>query len=578
VLQDTAIPMRDGTPLIADVYLPDGDGAHPCLLQRVPYDRRNPGILNGALDVARAVRRGYAVVHQDCRGRFASGGDFTPFLAEADDGEDTIAWILAQPWCAGGVGMFGRSYSGLLQWATAARGPAGLRAIAPMMSGADPGTGWFGGEGPFEWGFAVLWSIRHLAPDLLARGGWPVAPDALLGAVDDAAELMLERAGERRIDALAAVLPFLAEWTDPLRRPGAFAQLSARYAAPDRIGVPALIVAGWFDIFLRGCLRAFAAGGGPGAERGLIVGPWAHGGTNSGVFPERDFGIRAGADAVGVSDLQLDWFDRWLRDGAPPTLDGAGTVRWFHMGADEWRTGPTWPPESATHREWHLAAAPGGAVMGALSDGVPATARTVLRYDEDDPAATIGGGTFLPGMEVAANSGPRDQRELIGRPHTAAFASEPLDADLDAIGPVSCRLTLSTGVRGQLVVARLVEIDPDGTAMLVSDGAAHLAGAAGPPDPVAPAVDTDTATEAAIEAEAQLEIEADIEVEVEVELAPTSHRFARGNRIGLLIGSGSVPRYRRGISGAPPAGRSGAWRLIHGAATASVLRIRVCPA
>lgn len=560
VLQDTAIPMRDGGTLIADVYLPDGDGPHPCLLQRVPYDRRNPAILNGALDVARAVRRGYAVVHQDCRGRFASGGDFAPFLAEADDGVDTIAWIRAQPWCAGTIGMFGRSYSGLLQWAAAARGPAGLRAIAPMMSGADPVSGWFGGGNAFEWGFAVLWSIRHLAPDLLARVGWPVTPDTLLGAVDDAAELMLEPAGERRLDALGEVLPFLAEWTDPVRREDAFARLSGRFFPPERIGVPALVIAGWFDIFLRGCLRAFLAGDGRGAERGLIVGPWAHGGTNSGVFPERDFGIRAGADAVGVSDLQLDWFDRWLWADASPARGGAGTARarWFHMGANVWRTGPTWPPEDAVLREWHLAAADPATAAGAadaaatgrLRTTPPAPAQTVLRYDEDDPAATIGGSTFLPGMEVAANSGPRDQRRLIGQPHTACFYSDPLAADLDTIGSVTCRIILSTDVPGQLVVARLVELDPTGTAMLVSDGAAHLADAAGGPD--APA-------------------------RVEIELNPTSHRFARGSRIGVLIGSSSVPRYRRGISGARPAGRSGSWRLIYGGATASVLSMRVCP-
>jgi uncharacterized protein len=541
VLQDVAIPMRDGVELVADVYLPDGASRHPCLLQRVAYDRHNPGILNGALDVARAVRRGYAVVHQDCRGRFASAGDFEPFVGEADDGVDTIGWIRAQPWCTGAIGMFGRSYSGLLQWAVAARNPPGLNAIAPMMSGANPVTDWFGGTQAFEWGFAVLWSIRHLAPDLLARAQWPISAGDLLRAVDDTANLLLEPPGDERIETFGEILPFLAEWTDPVRRTDAFAALSSGFPPPARTSTPALIIAGWFDLFLQGCLRAFLDGG----ERHLVVGPWAHGGTNSGVFPERDFGVRASADAIGLSDLQLDWFDRWLRRATPPAAAATTRVHWFHMGANEWRTGPAWPPDSARHREWHLANV-GSAATGRLQCEPAAEAETELRFDEDNPVATVGGNTFLPGMEVAANAGPRDQRRLIGSPQTAAFYSDPLDADLDVIGSVCCRITLRTAVPGQLVVVKLVEVDQNGVAMLVSDGAAGAGSLAAPSH-------------------------------VEVELNPTSHRFRAGNRIGLLIGSGSVPRYRRGIAGDRPNGRRGSWWLVHGDTAASVLRMQVCP-
>src|ERR1700722_4581636 len=135
VLFDVAVPMRDDTALVADIQLPDGPGPFPALLQRVPQDRGAPAIRDGALDTVKAARHGYAVVTQDCRGRFGSAGEFTPFLAEADDGVDTVAWIRSQPWSDGRVGMFGRSYSAFVQWQGAARPP-----VPPLRPGAGRGA------------------------------------------------------------------------------------------------------------------------------------------------------------------------------------------------------------------------------------------------------------------------------------------------------------------------------------------------------------------------------------------------------------------------------------------------------
>jgi putative CocE/NonD family hydrolase len=532
---DVPVPVRDGVALSTDLHRPEGDGPWPCLLQRVPYDKGVPGVLNGALDVAKAVRRGYVVATQDCRGRFASEGEFTPFLQEADDGEDTIAWLRAQPWSDGSVGMFGRSYSGILQWWTAARRVEGLRAIAPALSGPDPVADWFGGDGPLEWGFVVLWSVRHLAPDLLGRQGWPVEAADLLDSVDDVGTLLLERPGDGRLHRLARSLPFLAEW---LRgEPGALGALAA--AAPDDGGsVPALVIAGWFDVFLAGCLRAFAAR--DDGSSSLIVGPWAHGGTLPGVFPERSFGVRSSADASGLTERQLDWFDRWLR----PDAGGVNRdrVTWFHMGEDTWRSGPSFPPPSARPVVLALSSRPDG--PGQLGPAPSARHATRLRFDEDDPVPTLGGGTFLPGLEVAANAGPRDQQELVARQDVAVFLSEPLEAPLDVIGPVACRIRLRTALAGTSLVVRLVEVRHDGTMPLVADGAARGGGPDGE--------------------------------DVHVALGGTSWRFAPGTRIGLLLSCTSAPRYRRWVTAAVPAEpRSGSVEVVHDRNAGSVLELLV---
>src|ERR1700726_600589 len=119
VERDLMVPARDGVMLTTDVYRPDGDGPFPVLLERTPYDKSAPSRSERTAAVApprsRAevaayfVRHGYAVVYQDCRGRYKSGGRFTKYLSEAEDGCDTLAWLARQSWCDGRIGTFGLS-------------------------------------------------------------------------------------------------------------------------------------------------------------------------------------------------------------------------------------------------------------------------------------------------------------------------------------------------------------------------------------------------------------------------------------------------------------------------------------
>ncbi len=119
VERDLIVRARDGVGLATDVYRPPGDGPFPVLLERTPYDRSAPSRSERIAEVApprpRAevalyfVRHGYAVVNQDCRGRYKSEGRFTKYLSEAEDGYDTLAWLTRQSWCNGRIGTFGLS-------------------------------------------------------------------------------------------------------------------------------------------------------------------------------------------------------------------------------------------------------------------------------------------------------------------------------------------------------------------------------------------------------------------------------------------------------------------------------------
>jgi uncharacterized protein len=92
-------------------------------------------VLNWAVaNISAAIEGGYAVVHQDCRGTFRSGGDFVPMVSEPSDGADTVPWLLEQPWCDGGT--YGASYLGFTQWATASACDR-RKAMAPWITTTD---------------------------------------------------------------------------------------------------------------------------------------------------------------------------------------------------------------------------------------------------------------------------------------------------------------------------------------------------------------------------------------------------------------------------------------------------------
>ena len=136
--RDLMVPARDGVLLATDVYRPEGPGPFPVLLERTPYDKsaasRSERTAADARPRSRAdlaayfAGHGYAVAYQDCRGRYHSGGRFTKYLSEAEDGFDTLLWLQRQPWCNGRIGTFGLSYAAHTQAALGCLDPPRLAA------------------------------------------------------------------------------------------------------------------------------------------------------------------------------------------------------------------------------------------------------------------------------------------------------------------------------------------------------------------------------------------------------------------------------------------------------------------
>lgn len=174
VERDLAVPMRDGVVLRADVYRPQRGGRFPVLVYRTPYGKHH-----AAEDYQihlKAVERGYVVVLQDVRGRYASGGRFGPYRQEGRDGYDTIEWAASQPWSSGVVGTFGLSYPGAVQWLAAMQAPPHLKAMAPAMTFSSP-RNFFYSNGVFDRSW-LPWIYVNIAPDIRRKLDLPGARDS----------------------------------------------------------------------------------------------------------------------------------------------------------------------------------------------------------------------------------------------------------------------------------------------------------------------------------------------------------------------------------------------------------------
>jgi uncharacterized protein len=437
---NVAIPMRDGVVLRADVWRPGGEGRFPVLVYRTPYDKSEA---RAAQSTARkAVRRGYAVVMQDVRGRYASSGEFLAYQQEGRDGYDTIEWAAVQPWSNGAVGTFGLSYPGAVQWLAALERPPHLKAMVPAMTFASPNQFWYSnGVWDLSW---IAWIYNNIAPDRRRRLGIP--PGAPWDSVGDRMRQTLPLG---TLKGLEQVAPWYYEW---LRHPAYdpwwdWAELRGKY---DRTDAAVLSFSGWHDEAYgpHGATTNFAgladARRGTPLRAGLIIGPWTHGVPRPGRTSAgaREFGI---ASSIDYDETVLRWMDRYVRD-VDNGVDRAKPVRVFVMGSNRWIESDAWPFPNLRSDTLVLRR--------------PGTS-TLLVSDPEFPVVD----------PHAARSGAQDYRALADRKDVAVFETPPLAGDLTVIGAMRAELSISADAPDTDIWVKVYDVAPDGTAFnLMSPG------------------------------------------------------------------------------------------------------------
>ena len=563
-LHDIMIPMRDGARLATDVYLPAKDGAllpgpFPVVLERTPYlkTRNQTNTPDGAFWAS----RGYVFVTQDCRGRHKSDGVFISYPVEGDDGVDTMAWIMKQPWCNGKVAVTGSSYYASTAQAILCRNPPGLAAAVIRVGAGDyhEDGAWSGGA------FQMTHNINY-SLGLAALGKEAQADPAVKQAFEKALETaeafkLMQRSPLAPGQSVMALAPTYDDWCQEWQQHELYddywKQDGYRFdyrAAPD---VPILLIGTWYDEFLGGMLDAYTGyAEGKTAPVQMAMGGGFHSSvyTMSTLAGDVDFGPGLPMDVPGMI---LRWFDQHVRgietglpqgrqfhafrlEGAKGEKTKAGNLQ----AAGSWQTFASWPPADAAPTPFYLARG------HALTATPPAAATFSYDHDPANPVPTIGG-NVSSGLQIV-RAGPADQRgdqtllqcndthPLAERPDVLSFATPMLTKDTEITGAITVTLYVSSSAVDTDFTAKLVDHYPpsadypDGYAMNIVDGIVRARlrhfSQKGPGYRRLYAQSDEKLTPGKI-------------VEVVIDLWSTSVLFKAGHRIRLDIASSNFPRF-----------------------------------
>lgn len=423
--RDVRLPMRDGESLAADVHLPPEPGRYPAILIQTPYNKRGLGApmagfgrQDGLFD-----RAHYAYVVVDWRGFFGSRDAKTTARTDrGQDGYDAVEWVAAQPWCDGKVGTWGPSALGRVQFDTAIAQPPHLVCAVPVSAPLGQLESHY-----FVGGVLLEAHLRDL--DRLGFG-------AGAGVRAARGKPLFWRIAERRT------------------------------YRPERIAVPMLLVAGWWDHFPDEVLQTWADLRARSAEavrshHRLLMGPWDHMSIGQARQGEWSF-----PDAASEYERAVrTFFDHWLRGVTPEGFAGEPPLRYWHILEAGWTGVPSWPGAGAHPVTWHLRA---DGALGPAPGGDGPDRRFVI--DPEDLPPTLGGANLPP-----MRHGPWDQAPLCRRPDVLVWDSPPMAEPLRIAG--AARLTVACEADGPAIdlAARWCIVGADGRAMLLNDSIVRVA-------------------------------------------------------------------------------------------------------
>jgi putative CocE/NonD family hydrolase len=510
---DVKVPMRDGVVLSADLYRPLAGGPFPTLLCRTIYDNEQDRYVGWA---HRFARNGYAVVLQDCRGRYDSDGVWEPYLCEPLDGYDTQQWVGQQPWCNGTIGTFGISYVGFTQILPAPYDSKYVKALVPTANQED-NFGHFYVDGVLQLQNAI--NLGWIGRRTNRTSSWPLVDRAtlyrrlpLISALDDVTEM-------------PAYKLFLTHPTfDDYWRSYS---MKTRYKDVDQ---PALFLTGWYDNLVHEMFKCFKGWSTHAKSEQtrrltkLMVGPWQHNPLGT-VAEWTDVGFPANGegDVVGI---HLRWYDQRLK-GIDNGTDEEAPLQLYVMGENVWRGEHEWPLARTEWTKFYLHS--GGAANSRFGDGTLGTnppsdePTDSFVYDPCNPVPTVGGQSMF-----RENCGPLDRSAVERRDDVLVFSSPPLDQDTEVTGPIRFVLYAATDGPDTDFTATLVDVHPRGAAINICEGIvrARYRESLEHPTPVEPGR----------------------VYQYTVDLWETSNVFKAGHQIRLEVSSSNFPRFARNLN------------------------------
>ena len=478
------IPMPDGVRLAANLLTQGGDWKthrSPVILEYLPY-RKDDWSIERDLELhSYWINRGYVVARVDIRGTGRSEGalpDREYSEQELSDGDAVIAWLAAQSWSNGNVGMMGISWGGFNSIQMAMRQPPALKAIIAVDATED-----------------LFKDDIHYIDGLMHADEFELSMD-LQTAMTRPPDFPVDEASLRsRFDAKPWFPLYLRH-----QRGGAFwdrASLRPDYA---RVKIPVFVVGGLYDGYRDNVPRMLQQLRGP---RMGLLGPWNH------TFPhDADPGPE-----IEWRALAIRWWDHWLND-APNGIEREPMLTAYvrqsyppSLALKEipgaWQSFSSWPAAQVQSSIWFLTPEHG------LQRTPAARAVHALGYV---PSAGVEAGFWWGELTV-------DQRPLDAMSLT--YDSPPLTQDLSILGEPVARLVAAASAPLADWMVRLEDVAPDGAVTLVTGAALNGAQRSSMSDPQ-PLV-------------------ADQDYPLAVQLHMTSWIFPRGHRVRLAVSNALWP-------------------------------------
>jgi hypothetical protein len=288
---------------------------------------------------------------------------------------------------------------------------------------------------------------------------------------------------------------------------------------------------GWFDNYAESDLDAFTRLALQHKPVETWIGPWGH---NPGLkFSTRNFGRDA---QLPIRQKQAEWFDRWLKHDVSTDLFAPNRplLHLFVMGPDIWREEHEWPLARTRYTPLYLVS--DGNANSVEGDGVLRWQPVIesqsdtFTYDPRDPVPTMGGSICCE--PTAFPPGPMDQRSVEKRQDVLVYTSAPLTEDTEVTGPVRTILYVSTSANDTDFTAKLVDVEPGGRPLLVTDGIQQLRYRLSLDKPVL--------------------VKRNEAYQISVDTGVTSYVFAPGHRIRVEVSSSNFPRFARNMNSAGP--------------------------
>ena len=555
--QKVMMPMRDGVRLATDIYIPRSDKKVPIIFSRTPYNFNSWGDgeeKNRTHQRAyEALKRGYAYVVQNERGRYFSEGEWDILGVPLTDGYDAFSWMSEQSWSNGKIGTLGCSSTAEWQMAVAALDHPSHAAMVPQGFGAGVGRvgdfyeqgNWYrGGVEQLLFG-TWLYGVEHdkFKPRIPAGASqedlirisrfYDLAPEN--PPVDWAEKIkhlplqdLLKNVGGKKeiFDKMIKRKPNDQDWYK-----------GGLYHDNMDFGVPSFWFVSWYDvattpnIALFNHVRENSVDQYVNDNQYLIIAPTLHCGftraTENTIVGERSVG-----DArLNYEEQIYDWFDLMLKEKQNDFKENTPRVQYYTMGSNKWQSSEVWPPENIEMTTFYLSS--DGSANTMYGDGKLTTLKRKIKnnsdsflYDPMDPVTSNGGGVCCMGNAV--KGGAYDQQEVETRDDVLVYTSDILKNGFEVTGFINSSIYISSDVKDTDITIKLIDVYPDGTAYNIDETIQRVRYREG--------------------YDKEVFMEKGNVYKVDLSQMSTSNYFKKNHKIRIEISSSNFPRFARNLN------------------------------